>query len=238
VRVPEIFDRITRANIARMEKLQASLATAVPAEIVCSDARHLVYEYSLNGKRDRSVADESVQLIITSPPYPGAQKYIRSCSLSLGWLRLCPTTDLRAYKARMIGREEFTKAECDRVLPTNIIEADKVLAGIRDRSPVRAKIAATYLNEMRIAMREMCRVLKPDGHIVIIAANNRISRKEFRTVDYLQTIAGEYGLSLTACFIDAIRSRGLMTKRNHTASVITREWVLIFTKGEVPPWSR
>jgi DNA modification methylase len=237
VRVSEIFGRIARANIARIEKLQASSASAASVELVCSDARHLVYEYSLNGKRDKPLADESVQLIITSPPYPGAQKYIRSCSLSLGWLRLCPTTDLRAYKARTIGREEFTKAECDRVLPTNIIEADKVLAGIRNRSPVRAKIAATYLNEMRIAMREICRVLKPGGHIVLVAANNRISRMEFRTVDYLQTIAGECGLSLTACFIDAIRSRGLMTKRNHTASVITREWVLIFTKGGVPEWS-
>lgn len=238
VRVSETFGRIASANIARMEKLQASLTSAASVELLCSDARHLVYEYSPNGKRDKLLADESVQLIITSPPYPGAQKYIRSCSLSLGWLRLCPTTDLRAYKARTIGREEFTKTECERVLTTNIVEADKVVAAIRNRNPVRAMIAATYLNEMWIAMREMCRVLKPRGHMVLVAANNRISGKGFRTVDYLRTIAEGCGLSLTACLIDAIRSRGLMTKRNHTASVITREWLLIFTKGGAPEWSR
>jgi DNA modification methylase len=236
-RVPEIFTRIARANIARMEKLQAGESHATSAELLCSDARHLAYEYSLNGTRGQPLANESVQLIITSPPYPGAQKYIRSSSLSLGWLGLCPRDTLRMYKARIIGREEFTKAECDQMLPTNIAGADGALAVIRKRSPVRATIAATYLNEMRIAMREMFRVLKDGGHIIFVAANNRICRKEFRTVEYLQTIAEECGLSVTACFIDAIRSRGLMTKRNQTASVITREWVFIFTKGQAPKWS-
>jgi DNA modification methylase len=238
VRVPEIFGRIARVNIARMEKLRATSASADSVDILCSDARHLAYEYSLNGRRNKQVDDESVQLIITSPPYPGAQKYIRASSLSLGWLELCPTTDLRALKTRTIGREEFTKGECERVLPTNILDADSVLAVIRKKSPVRAMIAATYLNEMWIAMREMCRVLKPGGHIVLVAANNRISGNDFRTVDFLQHIAEECGLTLTASLIDAIRSRGLMTKRNQTASVITREWVLVFTKGGLPEWSR
>jgi len=156
----------------------------------------------------------------------------------LGWLQLCPSADLRACKARIIGREEFTTAECARVLATDIPEAEKLLTAIRKRNPMRAKIAATYLHDMRVAIREMYRVLKPGGHAIIIAANNRVTGMEFCTVAYLQTIAEECGLFLTASFIDAIRSRGLMTKRNHTASVITREWVLIFSKGGVPEWSR
>jgi ubiquinone/menaquinone biosynthesis C-methylase UbiE len=156
----------------------------------------------------------------------------------LGWLCLCSSTDLRAYKALAIGREEFKKVEWDRIETTSIPEADRVLAEIRKRNPIRAMVAATYLNEMRLALREMCRVLKPHGHLILVAANNRISGKEFRTVDYLRAIAKECGLTLTACFIDAIRSRGLMTKRNHTASMITREWVLVLTKGDLPEWIR
>ena len=237
--VSEVFDRVTRANIARVEKTQVSPpACDITSNILCSDARHLAHEYSVNGQCGKPLEDESVQLIITSPPYPGAQKYIRSSSLSLGWLRLCRQSDLRAYKADTIGREEFTKAECGRVPRTDILKADKMLVSIGKRSPIRAVIAATYLNEMRAAIREMCRVLKPGGHVILVAANNRISGKDFRTADYLRTIAEECGLSLSACFVDAIRSRGLMTKRNHTASVITREWVLMFTKGELPQWNR
>src|SRR5665213_21001 len=230
VRVRDVFEQVARTNIVRMEKLRATGAHGV-SEIVCSDARDLKYEFSLNGKRDKAIADASVQLIVTSPPYPGAQKYIRSCSLSLGWLGLCPTADLRAYKSRTIGREEFTKTEYDQITRTNVAEADDSLARLRRRSPVRAAIAAAYLNEMRVAIKEMHRVLKPGGHLVLVAANNRIAGKKFQTVKYLETIAKQSGLRLDACFIDAIKSRSLMTKRNGTASVITREWVLLFTKG-------
>ena len=238
VRVDEIFGRIARTNLARMESLQTAKTRPNLAEVICSDARKLMHEYSLNGNRNKPLAGESVQLIITSPPYPGAQKYIRSCSLSLGWLQLCSTSNLRACKAGIIGREEFTNAERSEVLPTDIAEAEKLLAAIQNRNPIRAAIAGTYLHDMRVAIREMYRVLKNGGHAVIVAANNRVSGLEFCTVDYLRAIAEECGFSLTACFIDAIRSRGLMTKRNHTASVITREWVLILSKGGVPEWAR
>ena len=237
LRVSQVFANIAQSNILRFERLNASAPRNPDAEVLCSDARHLVNEYSLNGSRGTPLNDESVQLILTSPPYPGAQKYIRSSSLSLGWLRLCPTSELRAYKGRTIGREEFTRLESEQVPATNISEADRLIAKIRKQSPIRATIAATYLIEMRSAFQEMYRVLKPNGHIVMVVANNRIAGRDFRTVDYLRTIAERCGLSLTACFIDAIRSRGLMTKRNHTASIITREWILILAKGDAPQWS-
>jgi hypothetical protein len=38
------------------------------------------------------------------------------------------------------------------------------------------------------------------------------------------------GLSLELELIDDIRSRGLMTKRNKTAGLITREHILVFQK--------
>jgi DNA modification methylase len=233
VNVANIFTRVSSANIARMEKLAASKGESFVA-LPCSDARNLTFEFPLNGNRGLSIADRSVQLIITSPPYPGAQKYIRSSSLSLGWLNLCVSSELRAYKAGTIGREESRREEC-KCIPST--DADKLLDDIAKRNLTRAVIAATYLNEMRDALGEMYRVLQPGGSLVIVAANNRIAKREFRTVEYLKAIADQIGLTLMACFIDAIRSRGLMTKRNHTASVITREWILIFTKGDLPEWS-
>jgi len=158
VRVAEIFSQIVRANIGRMEKWERATVGTIPPEVICSDARQLIYEYSSNGNRNKRLRDESVQLIITSPPYPGAQKYIRSSSLSLGWLQLCPTADLRACKDRIIGREEFSKSECIASAPTDIANADECLSVIRRRNPMREKIAATYLHDMRDAIREMYRV--------------------------------------------------------------------------------
>jgi ubiquinone/menaquinone biosynthesis C-methylase UbiE len=83
---------------------------------------------------------------------------------------------------------------------------------------------------MRQALHEMWRQLKPGGYLVLVAANNRICGRTFRTPTYLQLIAEQLGFRTVLRLVDDIRSRGLMTKRNQTASIITREWVLVFSK--------
>ena len=65
---------------------------------------------------------------------------------------------------------------------------------------------------------------------MLVAANNEICGRKFKTTQYLSRIAEEIGFRTVLQLIDDIRSRGLMTKRNKTASVITREWVLVFVK--------
>jgi len=238
VNVCHVFDRIARTNISRMHRLHSLSKPLGSAEILCSDARRLVHEYSPNGQHRTPLGDDSVQLIITSPPYPGAQKYIRASSLSLGWLRLCRAADLRGLKSKTIGREEFTADECKEALTAEIIEADRVLAAIRSRSSIRAAIAATYLQEMNVAIREMHRVPRQSGYVVLVVANNRIADTDFRTVDFVHSLTQQCGFTTVAIFVDSIKSRGLMTKRNSTAGVISRETVLILTKGALPRWTR
>ena len=74
-----VFRRQVRNNILRMEKLYEK-SILHKAKIISSDAE--TYQ-------NRSFDKEKVIFIITSPPYAGAQKHIRSSSLSLGWLGFC-----------------------------------------------------------------------------------------------------------------------------------------------------
>ena len=229
VNVWKVFEEIVNGNLKRMEAM-AKLAPGNAPKVICEDARRLQYEFSDNGERGKRLPNDSVQLIITSPPYAGAQKYIRAVSLSLGWLGLVPVSALREHKARTIGREEFLGAEYARPISSGMADADVILAKIRKKSPIRAHIAGQYLKEMEVALAEAVRVLKPEGYLVLIAGNNTVCGYEFKTVEHLRVILEHLGLTLVLRLVDVIRSRGLMTKRNKTASIITREWVLVFRK--------
>jgi hypothetical protein len=172
-----------------------------------------------------------VDLIITSPPYLGAQKYIRASSLSIGWLGLAPDAKLRILERQSIGREHFSKHEYEKFNPPGIQGTTAILKRLWKIYPLRAHIAATYLSEMKEALLESCKRLRKGGHFILIIGNNRVCGLPFATARYLRTILTDAGLTLRLELIDEIRSRGLMTKRNKTAGLISREHILVLRKN-------
>lgn len=238
VDVLEQFNQIIENNYSRMISLNHVLCPGVNAKVVGSDAKELKSDIHLNGNKNTKVRTGSVDLVITSPPYVGAQKYIRASSLSIGWLGLSKVNELRDLEERSLGREHHRKDAYAKQIHTGVKPADRLIKEIHCINPLRAHIAATYLSEMRQALREISRVVKPGGYVVLVVGNNQVCGREFETQKYLRLIAEEMGLALILRLIDDIRSRGLMTKRNRTASLITREWVLVFQKDTVNSGSR
>lgn len=234
VNVSQQFLKTFETNYNRMISMEKLIPKTVNASVICSDSRNL--EYKTKKAQDgtihtKKVRSESIDLIITSPPYVGAQKYIRASSLNLGWLGLCGAKELNQLNNLNIGRENYPKDSYRELVSTGIKEADNLLKQIRSINSLRAHIAGIYLLEMREAFQEIFRVLKRGGYMVLIAANNQICEQEFYTQEFLRYIAENIGFSLILRLIDDIRSRGLMTKRNRTASIITKEWILVFQKG-------
>lgn len=217
INVFEKFYQIARDNIYRFDKLD--FEGHLNAEIVGKDAR------KINNRQNNSV-----DLILTSPPYGGAQKYIRASSLNLGWMGKLEDSTLASFERDSIGREHYSRYEYLELIKTGLDIADKKLQQIREINPLRAHISAKYLVEMKQSLKEMHRVLKKGGYLILIAANNQVCGQEFETQYFLRKICEELGFSVTLELVDDIKSYGLMTKRNKTASVITREWVVVFRK--------
>ena len=218
VNVYDRFETVCKANIDRVVSLRDKIREGISTRIVSKDARQL------------GLADNSVDMILTSPPYAGAQKYIRASWLNLYWLNLVKIEDIRELKKHNIGREDYKKDEVFESY-TGIERADAVLKELYDRGYMkRAFLAANYLNEMKVALDESYRVLKKDGYMVIVIGNNTVCGQSFNTQDYLTSYLQSIGMQLEFKLIDDIKSYGLMTKRNKTASKISCEWVIVLKK--------
>jgi DNA modification methylase len=218
-----VFERVARYAIERVARLEALPPRSI--SVRRADARLLA-----DDARSTQLCPESIDLILTSPPYLGAQKYIRACSLNLLTLDLADGETLGHLTDQSVGREHFRKSEYTRRLPTAISEADDLIDECHGRDPLRACLAATYLRDMREALRSMTRLVRPGGAVVIVAGNNTLSGVEFPTPRFLEALAHEQGLVTELRVLDVIRSRGLMTRRNRSASVIDHESVMVFRK--------
>lgn len=216
-----VFRKQAKNNIIRMEKLYEKSILS-KAGIISNDAKNLSKSEVFN--------KEKVDFIVTSPPYAGAQKYIRASSLSLGWLGFCEDRKLRDFEKLNIGREHYSKTEYKLLESTGIQLIDEMLESIWAINPLRAHINGNYIIEMELSIKEMYKVLKENCYCVIIMGNNKVCGLDFETQKYIQLIAEKIGFLTELVLVDDIHSRGLMTKRNKTSSVMNSEWILIFKK--------
>jgi hypothetical protein len=207
------FELLVEENFERLKRLAEQ----------CGEPRVSLFDDA------RTAAGEAcVDLIITSPPYGSAQKYIRASSLSLQWLGLA-RSGLRELERRSIGREHFNRSERSEI-DVPVPSAKALLAKIGKVNPLRRHIAGSFLLEMHDALSRSCERLRPDGHLIMIVGNNTVCGHVFDTQHYLSEICEGLGLELTLRLEDRIRSRGLITKRHATAGLISKETILLFKK--------
>lgn len=172
-----------------------------------------------------------MDLIITSPPYAGAQKYVRATSLSMGWLDQVRSSELTTIEKRTLGREHLPKEVIHNLEPTTIRAADDLIRLIASENPTRAAIASVFLNEMRCAAVQIMRALKLGGYAVVVMADNTICGRCFPTTNYTAEIFRQAGGVQVLQLKDRIVSRSLQTKRASTSSSISHEKVMIFKKA-------
>jgi hypothetical protein len=220
----QLFKLQLDANRTRLTALRScpDLGIASPAGY---DARCL-----RTGDGSAPLPSGSVGMILTSPPYAGAQKYVRATSLNLGWLNLVSSHELRRLEDLTIGREHYPKAAVGKWAKSGVPEADALIDLIGRTNPTRATIVATYLSEMRSAFVEAVRVLRPGGHFALVIGDNTVCGHRFASSDYLRRMLEQMGLRTILWLIDPIRSRGLITRRAATAGVIAHESVIILKK--------
>ena len=221
------YYKICELNIFRVENTNQLNPDRQPCKLVGFDARNLKDPSNFNNPA-YSLPDNSIDLIVTSPPYGSAQKYIRSTSLSLNWLQLADVSNLRDLEYNSIGSENIRASRIPKSVLPDLIETQ--LSRIAKTNRSRSIITRTYLSELSDALNEIARVTNHNGYVVLIIGNNQVCGELLENDKFITSSLINKNFSLEISLIDNIKSRRLLTKRNKTASVITHEHILFFRK--------
>ena len=168
-------------------------------------------------------------LVITSPPYISAQKYVRSTRLEAYWLGYTKNQQLDINR-KTIGTERIAKEYYSKISSTGLDDLDSFVVKIFDSDPIRAAIVSKYFNDMTRVIRKVYTILNSGGKCIFVVGNNTVKGYKVQTSEYIAKICQQQGFSLEKVMVDKILSRALMTKRNTTANLINYEWVLVMRK--------
>lgn len=188
------------------------------AKIIGSDARNI------------DLPDQTVDLIVTSPPYAYAMDYARIHKLVFFSVFGMPNKELLHLSRQYVGTDRVsTKSRMD---DFDRIEFARTFIETLEQERKRRAIALwKYLVDMRDITAECTRVLKPDGHLVYVIGNATLRGREFSTADSFVKIGESYGLSTILTFERPYYARRMGRNRASHSAVTKADVFILFKKA-------
>ena len=145
-----------RGNARLFELLSEKGYLKVSSKVICTDARTI------------PTKNNSVNLIVTSPPYVTSYKYTDLHQLTALWLEY--TKDLSDFRKRFIGTSYHNKKD----LTLNSVIAENIRKELLRKNKKTAEEVSTYFSEMNQVFIEMKRILKKGGKACIVIGNTNL----------------------------------------------------------------
>lgn len=147
---------MVRGNARFYELSKEKNHLVVPSRVYCTDARTIPVE------------DNSVSLIVTSPPYVTSYEYADLHQLTALWMEY--TKDLSDFRKRFIGSSYHNKKD----LVLNSAIAENIRSELLKKDKKTAEEVSTYFSEMNQVFAEMKRILKKGGKTCIVIGNTSL----------------------------------------------------------------
>lgn len=195
----EEFAKRVRKNVASIEQAGHY---AQQAAILCADARTL------------PLRDNSVHLIVTSPPYAAnAIDYVRAHKFSLVWFGY-PVDVLSSRRKDYVGHEAL-QYESATPLPKAV---QQVVDEVREVDVRKGKVLERYYQDMTQVMRESYRVLQPGRCAVFVVASSRLRGIDTQSDLCLGEIAQTVGFRVVGVGLRRIHRDRRMMPVSHEVS--------------------
>jgi len=173
---------------------------------------------------------EEFDAIITSPPYGEERNtvaYARWSKLSVAWLRLSDK-ELKESEQQALGAEVKTAA-LERLDELRSPTAVDLLRRIAKNDQERVKQALPFFFDYSDSLKEMYRVIKPEGFCCIVIGDRSIRRKMLDMEKVTLELGGATGFHHIQSFFREIPMK-LIPWKTPTGKTISRESIVIFSR--------
>lgn len=177
--------------------------------------------------------ENTVDLIITNPPYISSVRYIETLKLEMYWMEYVKSSDEYFELAKtMLGNDRLHKKDYATYDLTRYTEINEVIEEMAKIDYKSAKIIGDFFNNIEKTIINMSRVLKKGGKAVIKISDSKMKKKVIETGRFMTLIAERNGFKLVDLFLDEINnnSRSLTTSRNSYSDIITHDYIIIWEK--------
>lgn len=186
--------------------------------------KHGTVNVSLGDARAISLADASVDAIMTSPPYLNAIDYMRGHRLSLVWLGHS-ISELRTIRSNTVGTERSYDVKCATAEEIAIAMCD-----LNRLAPNQQRMIIRYAGDLNLMMGQAARVLKVNGTATYVLGNSCLKETFIRNSEGVSKAGALAGLELikeaerdlpAASRYLPVTQSGSLSKRMRTETILT-----------------
>lgn len=177
----------------------------IPCEIYLGDARHT------------SITSESIDAIITSPPYVTSYEYADIHQLTAYWMEYI--SDIHEFRKKFIGSSYSGNVS---LIVPNSKQAQKIVNDLSENSKHIARDVAQYFNDMQEVAKEMARVLAPNGHACIVIGNTKIKEVQIKSAEVFYEFLRNAGLRKVTVIKRSIPHKLMPTLRDKNTGRFTK----------------
>jgi DNA modification methylase len=221
-RTIDVEKAFVRAAKKRIQQNSLLSREALPVNLINGDLR------------SAELKKNSIDLVVTNPPYISSIRYLETMKIEMGWLDFLDSqSQYLELDKTVIGTERFYKEDLMQIDPTGYDEIDDQIVRLASTNKKMAKTVSNYFIDMDAVFAKIESLVKPLGHMVIKISDSKVRTELIATHSHFIKICEKYGFNLIEDIIDEFdpNSRSLLTARNTYSGIMTFDHVLIMQKN-------
>ena len=178
----------------------------------------------------------SVDLVVTNPPYISSVRYAETLKLELYWMEIIK--DQEEYSdlsAKIIGNDKIGKSLYSCKHHTNYDFINKIIDDMFEIDPKNARVIFDFFDLMDKVIDNIQIILKPGKYFVMKISDSKIRKVNIETGYLLTKMAETKGFKLIDVFSDKIdeNSRSLTTARNTYSDIILADHIVVWERLKI-----